>query len=93
MKIHELKTINSYFIDILYEKKLFEIRKNDRDFKVGDMLYLREYDPDRIYPSHYTGRWILVEVEYILPENKFEGLSKDYCCMGIEIIKIGIDGE
>ena len=37
MKKHLLKTINPYFQDVWDNKKTFEIRLNDRDFKVGGM--------------------------------------------------------
>ncbi len=40
MKIHELKLDTKYFNDVKSGKKNFEIRKNDRDFKVGDILNL-----------------------------------------------------
>lgn len=41
---HELKILPKYFEDVMTGKKNFEIRKNDRDFKVGDYLLLKEYE-------------------------------------------------
>lgn len=46
MKIHELKILPEYYHAVRTYKKTFEIRKNDRDFKVGDILYLKKYDPE-----------------------------------------------
>lgn len=42
MTTHELKLDIKYFEDVKNGKKNFEIRKNDRDFKVGDILKLKK---------------------------------------------------
>jgi len=34
IQIHYLKTINPYFVEVLLGYKNFELRKNDRDFRV-----------------------------------------------------------
>ena len=38
MKLHELKIKREYFNAIKSGEKTFEIRKNDRDFQVGDII-------------------------------------------------------
>jgi ASCH domain. len=40
LKIHELKLDTEFFDDVKSGKKNFEIRKNDRNFEVGDTLFL-----------------------------------------------------
>lgn len=62
---HELKTWPEYFEPVCSGVKRFEYRKNDRDFQVGDILWLREYDPAT---DKYSGRAIFVEVTYVLKE-------------------------
>lgn len=42
--IHDLKTWPEYYKDIASGVKTFEVRRNDRNFMVGDML-LREFAP------------------------------------------------
>ena len=46
MTLHTLKIYSEYYDAVRNGIKTFEIRKNDRDYKVGDTLRLREYDPD-----------------------------------------------
>ncbi len=48
--IHELKILPEWFEDVTQQKKTFEIRKNDRNYSVGDTLVLREW-----YKGKYTG--------------------------------------
>ncbi|WP_285046665.1 DUF3850 domain-containing protein [Lactococcus petauri] len=43
MKTHELKLDIKYFDEVKNGTKNFEIRKNDRDFKVGDILELKAF--------------------------------------------------
>lgn len=72
MEIHILKTWPKYFDLIMSGKKTFELRKNDRNFKVGDRLDLMEYDPE---VENYTGNHIHVFITHILSENSFVDLG------------------
>jgi len=45
MKAHDLKIYPEFWEDIATNKKTFEVRKNDRDYHVGDLLLLRKFDP------------------------------------------------
>jgi hypothetical protein len=80
---HDLKTWPSAFEPINNEDKLFEIRKNDRDFKVGDRLNLHEWNPES---ETYSGRVISCKVKYISYGPAWE-IPIGYCVMSIE--KIG----
>ncbi len=57
--------------------KTFECRYNYRDFKVGDELLLREYDPQK----GYTYRCIVRKITYILSD--FIGLKDGYVILGV----------
>lgn len=59
---HELKSWPKYFQAVRDGLKTFEIRKNDRNFKVGDELFLREWDPET---EVYSGRTMSLYVPYI----------------------------
>jgi len=75
MITHSLKTESEYFKAIENGIKNFELRKNDRDFKVGDRLNLQE-----TINSEYTGAGMVKKVIYILEGGKF-GLDPEYCIM------------
>ena len=60
---HELKSWPDYFEPIFNGNKTFDIRKNDRAFKVGDYVLLREWNDQT---SGYTGREIRKRISYIL---------------------------
>lgn len=77
MKVHELKTYPQYFRKTLYGKKNFEIRLNDRDFKVGDVILLREW-----LGTKFSGREIRGVITYIL-DDKFIGLEKGYVAISL----------
>lgn len=48
--IHDLKITPKYFDDVWNGIKRFELRKDDRDYQIGDTLLLREWDGEK-----YTG--------------------------------------
>lgn len=81
MKVHELKTWPEFFEPILQGEKKFEIRLDDRGFRVGDHLKLWEWLPKS---KSYTGRVILVKVDYIV--SGFSGLTAGWVAMSISIL-------
>ena len=78
-KIHDLKTWIESFSAIMAGNKKAEYRLNDRNFKVGDSLNLREWNKDK---EEYTGRSILVDVTHIVHGGIF-GIPDGYCVMSI----------
>ena len=62
MTEQNLKSWPEFFEQTLSNFKDFEIRKNDRGYNVGDILLLREWDPEW---GHYTGRWVKRRVTYM----------------------------
>ena len=82
---HELKILPEYFEAVATYKKTFEIRKNDRGFKVGDKLIFREWQPndDQFINPGYTGREVIRWVSYILYDWQ-AGLKDGYCIMALK---------
>lgn len=79
MAVHYLKTWPQYFAAIISGEKTFEIRKNDREFKVGDSLCLQEFIPSH---EQFTGRVWVVIVTYIFNGGSL-GVYSSYCVLGI----------
>ena len=81
---HELKILPRFFEDVARYAKRVEVRKNDRDFKVGDRVLLREWDGD------YTGREAEVEITYVLTAEQFpDGIKEGYCVFDFWVTGLG----
>ena len=77
--IHQLKTWPEPFAAVVDGGKTCELRKNDRDYKVGDVLILQEWNPDT---KEYTGNEEVAHVTHIIRGGEF-GLPPDLCVMSI----------
>lgn len=85
---HELKSWPEYFRAIVTGDRRHELRKNDRDYKVGDIILLREYDPKNRW---FTGSKLQVEVTSITSTDvpcavSEQGLHPDYCILSIRLV-------
>ncbi len=61
--IHQLKILPQFFELWASGKKRAELRKNDRDFRVGDIVILNEWDPKKNKgKGAYTRRAVQTEV-------------------------------
>lgn len=79
---HELKILPEFFDAVCNKIKNFEIRKADRDFKVGDTLILREWNGEK-----FTGKVLCAAVTYIFEGNSRAGFGvmDGYCVMAIKV--------
>ena len=82
MKVHTLKCWPAPFNAVADGIKCFEFRINDRDYHVGDILDLREWEP---CSQKYTGRSVRRLVTYILIAGEFE-VPHGYCIMSLRRI-------
>lgn len=86
MTTHDLKTHPGPFAAALDGRKRFEWRKNDRNFAVGDLLHLREYDPETELGGIYTSRALVVRVTYMVAGPAF-GVPDGWCVMSIAKVR------
>jgi len=76
--IHKLKIKHEYLMDIDSGIKTFEVRKNDRNYQLGDILNLNSIDELGLKFS------MDVKVVYILDDSNYT--KDDYVILGIEVI-------
>ena len=92
MKLHELKILHEYLEDVDLGKKTFELRKNDRDYQVGDLIRfidIREDDStakNQIEPN--IDENTLYRITYVLKDVDQYGLDRDYCILAIKKLNI-----
>lgn len=77
-RTHVLRLSFRYFDDVRSGRKSFELRKNDRGYRVGDILDLMEFKDGR-----NTGREIEADVVYMLDD--YTGLEEGWCILGIKV--------
>jgi hypothetical protein len=75
---HKLKILPQYFNEVLNENKTFELRKDDRDYKVGDVIILLEFDC-----GIHTGRKCNRTILYILRDVEQYGLKEGFVILAI----------
>ncbi|OCG56983.1 DUF3850 domain-containing protein [Gilliamella sp. Nev3-1] len=80
MTTHELKIKSEYFMDVVKDIKKAEIRYNDRNYKVGDILKLHEIDE----LGNRTGNQCSVIVSHILDDAEY--LRDGYVMLSIDVI-------
>ena len=76
--VHSLKTEKVHFINVIEGRKTFEVRKNDKEYRVGDLIALNEWDKDK---QRYTGNSCICYIDFILNDD-------NYCKEGYVILNI-----
>jgi len=66
--IHDLKTWPEHFRDVRAGIKTAELRMNDRNYQPGDVLVLREYDPQ---VREYTGEVETRTVTHVMAHERY----------------------
>ena len=81
----ELKILPDYFWEVINNRKTFEIRKNDKNFKINELIKLREYENEN---DKYTGGYAIVKILYILDGGSY-GLDKEHCVFSFDLREQG----
>ncbi len=82
MRTHRLKTLTPYFENVLNGRKLAEVRLNDRDYQVGDILELEGYDGN---DKLYKGGTAIRQVTHVLVG--CPGIEPGYCVLSMDKVQ------
>jgi hypothetical protein len=100
MQLHILKTVNPYFEQAWLDNKTFEVRKNDRNFQIHDIVQLKYYNP--LNPNsdlkvanelkdHWNDHYLLGQIKYILDDPVY--CKEGYVIFSLEILGRGSEGK
>lgn len=87
--IHDVKTLHDFFEARLAGIKPFEVRRNDRNYKTGDIIHQREWRPGPEREGTYTGRSVTDLITYVLRD--FPGVDRDFVVMGTRAAELPPD--
>jgi len=89
MAVYNVKSWTHFFQAIKRGEKTHDMRDmKDRDYKVGDILNLQEYDP---FSGNYSGDEVKVVVTYITSQNtpcafSSAALKEGFCILSIQLL-------
>ncbi len=78
MIIYKIHYEGNEYEKVLTGTQTAQWRKNDRDFQIGDILILHEYENEK-----YTYRTFIAKVTDIIPGGHFN-MPQEYCVMSIK---------
>lgn len=87
MATYNVKSWVPFFQAFKRGEKKHDMRDlKDRDYQVGDILFLEEYDP---FKGEYTGEVLRMKITYITSNKtpcafSSAALDKDYCILSLE---------
>ena len=83
MKLHTLKIQPCYYFFVNNGMKKAELRKNDRDYQVGDLIHFVNLNSEDFLNNSDN----VFQITHILEDVEEFGLDKDYCILSIEKLK------
>ena len=89
MATHELTSWPSQFQAMWTGLKRAEFRRDDRGYQIGDLLQLREWDPER---SQYTGFRLTARVTHLVRGPEFE-VPRGFVVLSIEVLDAMVVAE
>jgi len=84
--VHTMKSWPWFFEPMMAGLKMHDMRTTERDFKIGDTVILKEFDP-RV--GVYTGRTLQMAITYITSRDtpcalSSNGLAQDHVILSLK---------
>lgn len=84
-RVHRVKSWPEYFRAIANGKRTHDLRRNDRNYEVGDLMLLEEFDPAT---NSYSGERLTVEITSMTSAQQpcavsIDALNPDFCILSI----------
>ena len=86
--LHQLKIKQCYLCHILEGGKTFEIRKNDRDFQVGDTIRFLPLEDGEYDAYKITSPIPEYRINYVMSD--FSGLQQNHVGLAITPINVAV---
>lgn len=84
---HALKCDAPFFDAVAEQRKNFEIRKQDRDFKVDDKILLQEFVVDKeTEKGKYTGKEQELIITDVFSDQPKMGLKQNFCIISFKLV-------
>lgn len=83
--VHDLKCWTGMFEDMFNGRKTFDLRKDDRGYREGDLLRQREFIAADDTGGVYTGRELRQRVTYVM-RGPMLGLQAGWVIMSVEFV-------
>ena len=84
MKLHVLKIEDKFYEAVLDDKKRFEVRFNDRDYQVNDLIHFVNVNGEEFSKGNEYYESAVWRIEYILKAEDFpDGLQKGYVVLAL----------
>ncbi len=80
MKLHEIKIKDNYYYALIHGYKSFELRKNDRNYQVGDLIHFVDVNGNDFLNESFN----LFIITYVLKNVSEYGLNENYCILSIQ---------
>lgn len=87
--VHSMKSWTHLYQAIASGQKTHDLRKNDREYVIGDIIELKEFD---FVKGEYTGDTCLVEITYITSSETPCAFSSSVLENGYSILSVKLVG-